>query len=164
MFALRRLMKEYKEVSQNAPHGIIAGPVDDDNFFEWEAVIAGPDDTPYEGGLYTATLSFPKAYPNAPPKMKFSCDMFHPNIYQDGAVCISILHTAEDDPGGYELPSERWSPVQSVEKVLLSVVSMLAEPNDESGANIDASKMWRDDRDKFNRIAEQVAARSLGFC
>jgi hypothetical protein len=50
-------------------------------------IISGPDDTPYEGGLYTATLSFPKTYPNAPPKMQFTCDMYHPNIYPDGTVC-----------------------------------------------------------------------------
>ncbi|KNC70559.1 hypothetical protein SARC_16911 [Sphaeroforma arctica JP610] len=60
-------------------------------------------------------------------------------VYPDGRVCISILHPPGDDPMGYELSSERWSPVQSVEKILLSVVSMLSEPNDESGANIDAS-------------------------
>eukprot|EP00041_Stephanoeca_diplocostata_P019659 m.427671 g.427671 ORF g.427671 m.427671 type:complete len:165 (-) comp21363_c1_seq17:2048-2542(-) len=163
MRALRRLMKEYKEIKTNGPHGILAGPVDEENFFEWEAVIAGPEGTALEGGLFTANLSFPKSYPNEPPKMTFTNDMFHPNIYKDGKVCISILHTAEDDPGGYELPSERWSPVQSIEKILLSVVSMLAEPNDESAANIDAAKMWREDRDKFTRISEQVALRSLGF-
>ncbi|CAG8795207.1 16860_t:CDS:1, partial [Racocetra fulgida] len=55
-----------------------------------------------------------------------------------GMVCISILHPPGDDPNMYESSSERWSPVQSVEKILLSVVSMLAEPNDESGANIEA--------------------------
>ncbi len=60
-------------------------------------------------------------------------------MYTNGHVCISILHTPGEDPLGYELPAERWSPVQSIEKILLSVVSMLAEPNDESGANVDAS-------------------------
>ena len=81
--------------------------------------------------------------------MKFICDIFHPNgniglircliiVYKDGTVCISILHPPGDDPNHYESSSERWSPVQSVEKILLSVMSMLAEPNDESGANIDA--------------------------
>lgn len=65
--------------------------------------------------------------------------MYHPNVYQNGEVCISILHAPGDDPMHYESVSERWSPVQSVEKILLSVVSMLAEPNDESGANVDAS-------------------------
>lgn len=58
--------------------------------------------------------------------MKFTCEIFHPNIFSDGRVCISILHAPGDDPLGYELSAERWSPVQSVEKILLSVVSMLA--------------------------------------
>lgn len=88
--------------------------------------------------------------------MRFTCDFFHPNVYANGTVCISILHPPGDDPNMYESSSERWSPVQSVEKILLSVVSMLAgkynyflikdsrltlsfiEPNDESGANVDA--------------------------
>lgn len=65
----------------------------------------------------------------------------------------------------YELSSERWSPVQSVEKVILSVISMLAgssltsrsfdaiphslrfpEPNLESGANIDCCKLYRENK------------------
>lgn len=76
--------------------------------------------------------------------MKFTCDLFHPNskkketkwslsiylmlplVYPDGRVCISILHPPGDDPNQYESSSERWSPVQSIEKILLSVVSMLA--------------------------------------
>lgn len=64
---------------------------------------------------------------------------------------------------GYESSAERWSPVQSVEKILLSVVSMLAEPNDESGANVDAAKMWRENRDEFNSIAERIVRRTLGI-
>jgi len=51
-------------------------------------------------------------------------------VYPDGNVCISILHTPGDDPTMYELASERWSPVQSVEKVILSVISMLAGERD----------------------------------
>ena len=50
-------------------------------------------------------------------------------VYADGRVCISILHAPGDDPMGYESSTERWSPVQSVEKILLSVVSMLAGMN-----------------------------------
>jgi ubiquitin-conjugating enzyme E2 G2 len=84
-------------------------------------------------------------------------------VYQDGTVCISILHPPGEDPNQYELASERWSPVQSVEKILLSVVSMLAEPNDESGANIEASKLWRDNRQKFNEIVRANVKESLGL-
>lgn len=161
--ALRRLMAEYRQLTLNPPDGIIAGPIDEENFFEWEAVIMGPEDTCFEGGVFCAKLTFPSDYPLSPPKMRFISEMFHPNIYSDGRVCISILHAPGIDPMGYESSSERWSPVQSVEKVLLSVISMLAEPNDESGANVDAAKMWRQDRPRFNAIADRLVRKSLGF-
>lgn len=78
-------------------------------------------------------------------------------------VCISILHAPGDDPMGYESSEERWSPVQSIEKILLSVVSMLAEPNDESSANVDAAKMWREDREQFNKRAQMTVRKTLGL-
>ncbi|KAG8688427.1 hypothetical protein FRC11_005453, partial [Ceratobasidium sp. 423] len=126
--ALRRLMTEYKQLTTNgSPDSMFtAGPVSEDNFFEWEALIHGPKDTPYEGGIFVAKLEFPSDYPLNPFKMKFDPPLLHPNVYADGNVCISILHSPGDDPNMYELASERWSPVQSVEKVLLSVISMLA--------------------------------------
>ncbi|XP_032486515.1 ubiquitin-conjugating enzyme E2 G2 isoform X2 [Phocoena sinus] len=124
--ALKRLMAEYKQLTLNPPEGIVAGPMNEENFFEWEALIMGPEDTCFEFGVFPAILSFPLDYPLSPPKMRFTCEMFHPNIYPDGRVCISILHAPGDDPMGYESSAERWSPVQSVEKILLSVVSMLA--------------------------------------
>ncbi|XP_065887500.1 ubiquitin-conjugating enzyme E2 G2-like [Dysidea avara] len=161
--ALKRLMTEYKELTVNPPEGILAGPKNEDNFFEWEALITGPEGTPFEDGVFVAELKFPHDYPLSPPKMKFVSEMFHPNVYTDGRVCISILHSPGDDPLGYETSAERWSPVQSVEKILLSVVSMLAEPNDESSANVDASKMWRDNRIQFNKIARTLARKSLGL-
>ncbi|XP_026862559.1 ubiquitin-conjugating enzyme E2 G2 isoform X2 [Electrophorus electricus] len=77
--ALKRLMAEYKQLTLNPPEGIVAGPVNEENFFEWEALIMGPEDTCFEGGVFPAILSFPSDYPLSPPKMKFTCDMFHPN-------------------------------------------------------------------------------------
>ncbi|KAH8259081.1 hypothetical protein KR038_012156, partial [Drosophila bunnanda] len=171
------------ELTLDPPEGIVAGPISEDNFFEWEALIAGPEGTCFEGGVFPARLVFPPDYPLSPPKMKFTCDMFHPNIFADGRVCISILHAPGDDPMGYELSAERWSPVQSVEKILLSVVSMLAgklshnpqnldarsiisfkpEPNDESGANVDAAIMWRERREEFNSIARRLVRKTLGL-
>ncbi|KAK7574505.1 hypothetical protein V9T40_011696 [Parthenolecanium corni] len=161
--ALRRLMAEYKQLVTNPPEGIVAGPVSEDNFFEWEALITGPEGTCFEGGIFPAKLVFPVDYPLSPPKMQFTCDMFHPNVYPDGRVCISILHAPGDDPMGYETSAERWSPVQSVEKILLSVVSILAEPNDESGANVDAAKMWRENQEEFKKISEKIVRKSLGL-
>lgn len=141
----------------------IAGPIDENNFFEWEAYIKGPDDTPFEGGVFRARLSFPKDYPLNPPKMRFDPPLLHPNIYADGNVCISILHSPGDDPNHYELASERWSPVQNVNSILLSVLSMLSEPNIESGANIDACKIYRDDRKQYEKTVRNFVRQQLGL-
>lgn len=84
-------------------------------------------------------------------------------VYPNGEVCISILHPPGDDPNHYESASERWSPIQSVEKILISVMSMLAEPNDESPANVEAAKMWREDRRGFERRVREGVRRSLGL-
>ena len=65
----------------------------------------------------------------SPPSFRFLTEMWHPNIYENGDVCISILHPPIDDPQSGELPSERWNPTQNVRTVLLSVISLLNEPN-----------------------------------
>ncbi|ODV90735.1 hypothetical protein CANCADRAFT_110045 [Tortispora caseinolytica NRRL Y-17796] len=161
--ASRRLLKEYKQLLTDTPDGISAGPIDENNMFEWECIIQGPDGTPYEGGVFPAILKFPSDYPLNPPTMKFTTPLFHPNVYQDGTVCISILHPPGDDPHMYETAAERWSPIQSVEKILLSVMSMLSEPNPESGANIDACKMFRDDLPGFKAVVRTNIRQSLGL-
>jgi len=153
--ALRRLYAEHKQLIKNCPEGLVAHPVATTNMFLWNALISGPPDTCFEGGVFKTQLDFPNDYPLGPPTMKFLSPMYHPNVYSDGRVCISILHAPGDDPLGYESSSERWSPVQSVEKILLSVISMLAEPNCDSPANIDAAKMWRENRPQFEVIAKR---------
>ncbi|KAF5329245.1 hypothetical protein D9619_009036 [Psilocybe cf. subviscida] len=163
--ALRRLMTEYKQLtSGGSPDGMFtAGPISESDFFTWEALICGPKDTPFEGGIFSAKLTFPNDYPLSPFVMKFDPPLFHPNIYADGKVCISILHTPGDDPTMYEHASERWSPVQSVEKVILSVISMLAEPNLESPANVDCLKLYRDNRPEYERIVRESIKEQLGL-
>ncbi|POR33760.1 Ubiquitin-conjugating enzyme E2-18 kDa [Tolypocladium paradoxum] len=155
--AHRRLLQEYRALTNNPPEGITAGPVSEDDLLHWECLIQGPEGTPFEGGVFPAELKFPKDYPLAPPSMKFLADVWHPNVYPSGLVCISILHPPGDDPNHYEHASERWSPIQSVEKILISVMSMLAEPNDESPANVEAAKMWRERRSEYeNKVRDGV--------
>ena len=109
-----------------------------------------------EGGFFKAHLIFPKDYPQKPPKMTFMNDIWHPNseegisinnkyyynyniiVDKTGDVCISILHDPGEDKWGYERPEERWLPIHTVETIIVSVISMLADPNDESPANVDA--------------------------
>ena len=68
-----------------------------DNFLEWNFIIIGPQDTFYEGGMFNGQIKFTKQYPNKPPKVCFCDDMIHPNIYNTGEVCISILHAPGED-------------------------------------------------------------------
>ena len=145
------------ELSRNPIEGFSAGLVDDCNVFEWQVTVMGPPETLYEGGFFTCNMSFPKDYPNKPPNVRFISEMWHPNVYADGRVCISILHNPGDDPHGYEDAGERWSPVQTVETIMLSIISMLSDPNDQSPANIDAAKEWREDYPAFKkRVAKCV--------
>eukprot|EP01111_Echinosteliopsis_oligospora_P012264 TRINITY_DN417_c0_g1_i1.p1 TRINITY_DN417_c0_g1~~TRINITY_DN417_c0_g1_i1.p1 ORF type:complete len:167 (-),score=44.86 TRINITY_DN417_c0_g1_i1:52-552(-) len=154
------LKKQLKELAKHPVEGFSAGLADDSNIFEWEVVLVGPADTAYEGGLFRAKLIFTTDYPNKPPKMKFETEMWHPNIYTDGTVCISILHDPGEDKYGYEKASERWLPIHTVESILVSVISMLASPNDESPANIDAAKEWRENRASFNKKVARLVRRS----
>uniref|UniRef100_A0A8C8AIV2 UBC core domain-containing protein n=1 Tax=Otus sunia TaxID=257818 RepID=A0A8C8AIV2_9STRI len=111
-----------------------------------------------------AHIKFPIDYPYSPPTFRFLTKMWHPNIYENGDVCISILHPPVDDPQSGELPSERWNPTQNVRTILLSVISLLNEPNTFSPANVDASVMfrkWRDSKGKDKEYAEIIRKQVL---
>ncbi|KAF3310006.1 hypothetical protein TWF173_010120 [Orbilia oligospora] len=113
------------------------------------------------GGFFKARLIFPKEYPLMPPEMKFESPIWHPNIYPEGKVCISILHPPEEDKYGYESAAERWLPVHTPETILVSVLSMLSSPNDESPANLDAAKMWRENLPEFKKKVRKCVRDSL---
>ncbi|XP_046379201.1 ubiquitin-conjugating enzyme E2 G1-like [Haliotis cracherodii] len=154
------LRKQLAELNRNAVEGFSAGLIDDNDIYKWEVVIYGPPDTVFEGGFFKAHLLFPKEYPHRPPKMKFVSEIWHPNIDKEGNVCISILHEPGDDKYGYEKASERWLPVHTVETILISVISMLADPNDESPANVDAAKDWREEPEVFRKKVARCVRKS----
>ncbi|KAI5282467.1 Ubiquitin-conjugating enzyme E2 15 [Ascosphaera acerosa] len=158
------LAKQLKQMQDDRDlPGISCGLKDESNVFEWEVMLMLSDDMKYYGGgFFKASLSFPQEYPLLPPKMKFETPMFHPNVYPSGEVCISILHAPGEDRWGYESAAERWSPVQTPETILISVISMLGSPNDESPANVEAAKLWREDEKAFKRKARQCVRASLG--
>jgi len=100
-----------------------------------------------------------------PPVMTFTSDMFHPNVYANGEVCISILHPpGTDDMNVMETAEERWRPILGVEQIIVSVISMLSDPNDESPANLDAAVMWRNDMKGFKRKVRDVVRKSQEDC
>ncbi|CAG8471999.1 12680_t:CDS:10 [Acaulospora colombiana] len=86
------------ELTSNPVPGFTVALQDDSNVFEWDVGIIGAPNTIYEGGYFKATLKFPNDYPFNPPTFKFNNEFFHPNVYMDGRLCISILHPPGDDP------------------------------------------------------------------
>ncbi|KAL9705504.1 hypothetical protein quinque_009022 [Culex quinquefasciatus] len=151
--AVRALSLEYKSLQEEPVEGFRVKLLNEDNLFEWEVAIFGPPDTLYQGGYFKAHMKFPPDYPYSPPSIRFLTKVWHPNVYENGDLCISILHPPVDDPQSGELPCERWNPTQNVRTILLSVISLLNEPNTFSPANVDASVMyrrWRDSQGKDN--------------
>ncbi|NXC35033.1 UB2R1 enzyme, partial [Campylorhamphus procurvoides] len=161
----KALLLELKGLQEEPVEGFRVSLVDEGDLYTWDVAIFGPPDTHYEGGDFKARLRFPIDYPYSPPAFRFLTKMWHPNIYETGDVCISILHPPVDDPQSGELPSERWNPTQNVRTILLSVISLLNEPNTFSPANVDASVMyrkWKESKGKDREYTDIIRKQVLG--
>ena len=92
--AKQRLLKDFKRHDKEGPqHGILIKPMDD-NIMKVEAILFGPEDTEWEGGVFRLKMEFSEEYPSKAPKVQFLTKMFHPNIYKTGAICLDILDKA----------------------------------------------------------------------
>ena len=116
--ALKRIQKELIELKEDPPANCSAGPIGDD-LSHWSATIIGPDESPYNGGIFFLDIHFPEDYPFKPPKIIFKTRIYHCNINSSGGICLDIL-------------KDQWSPALTISKVLLSICSLLtdANPND----------------------------------
>ncbi|KAF2763596.1 hypothetical protein EJ03DRAFT_332613 [Teratosphaeria nubilosa] len=148
------LMNEFKTLSKEPWTNI---ELINENVLKWSvALIVLNPDSYYYGGYFKATLTFPSNYPYSPPDFRFDRPLWHPNVYPDGRLCISILHEGEDATSG-ELASERWSPAQRVESVLLSVLTLLDDAEVSSPANVDAGVQLRKDPSAYKlRVLEDT--------
>lgn len=134
---------------------------DQSNILRWRfALMVINSDSAFNGGYFGAEMTFTDEYPFQPPKFRFLIPITHPNIYPDGQLCISILHKPGQDIMSGEEASERWSPLQGAESVLRSVLLLLDDPEISSPANVDASVMYRDRRDEYNRKARETVEKS----
>ena len=88
--ALKRIQKELIDLGKEPPSNCSAGPQNDDNF-HWQATIMGPDDSPFQGGVFFLNIHFPTDYPFKPPKFQFVTKIYHPNINSNGSICLDIL-------------------------------------------------------------------------
>lgn len=133
-------------MQQDAPSGVSASPLPD-NVMIWNAVIIGPAETPFEDGTFKLLIKFDEQYPNKPPTVKFLSEMFHPNVYTNGELCLDILQN-------------RWSPTYDVASILTSVQSLLNDPNTASPANAEAANLYRDHRSQYVKRVRSTVQKS----
>ncbi|KXS16752.1 ubiquitin-conjugating enzyme [Gonapodya prolifera JEL478] len=129
---LKRLLKELRDSQRNeAEYVEDLHPVDDDNLFEWIAVVRGPVDTPYDGGRFEISIKVPVSYPLAPPTMNFVTTVCHPNVqFKTGEICLDLLKTA-------------WSPAWTLQSACSAVAMLLGQPEPDSPLNVDAANILR---------------------
>jgi len=154
------LANQYRSILADPVEGFTVALASESSLYDWIVYIEGPRETCYEGGVFQLSLSFPKDYPMNPPVLKFISDFWHPNVYVDGKVCMSILHPPGDDAMSGELARERWLPTQSVTTIVLSLLSLLNDPNCSSPANVDASVEWRKHRDSYIKKCQRLVEKA----
>ncbi|KAM0788334.1 hypothetical protein ACM66B_001476 [Microbotryomycetes sp. NB124-2] len=139
----KRIAREIQDVKKEAlPPGCTAAPIADDKLFDWRGQIEGPPDSPYEGGLFELSITLPPDYPFRPPKVVFLTKIYHSNINTQGGICLDIL-------------KGQWSPALSIVKVLLSISSLLADPNPHDPLMPDIAQKYLRDRKGHDRLARE---------
>eukprot|EP00768_Dysnectes_brevis_P006836 gnl/Dysnectes_brevis/554_a612_8429.p1 GENE.gnl/Dysnectes_brevis/554_a612_8429~~gnl/Dysnectes_brevis/554_a612_8429.p1 ORF type:complete len:148 (-),score=49.65 gnl/Dysnectes_brevis/554_a612_8429:37-480(-) len=139
--SLRRIQKELIDFRKEPPTNCSGGPVGDD-LYQWQATIMGPSESPYDGGIFFLTIFFPPDYPFRAPRIKFATKIFHPNISEDGQICLDIL-------------KGEWSPVLTIAKVLLSISSLLDDPNPEDPLNGKAARLLKTDPERYRSTVKE---------
>ena len=139
--SLRRITRELAELQADPPLNCSAGPEGDD-LYRWEGVIFGPADSPYQGGVFKLKIVFPVDYPFKCPTITFTTKIYHPNINSAGIICLDIL-------------KNQWSPALTIGKVLLSICSLLTDPNPNDPLCPDIAHIYKTNLEEYNSNARE---------
>ncbi|GAA5947874.1 hypothetical protein JCM3765_001123 [Sporobolomyces pararoseus] len=138
----KRIAKELADLKKDTPPGVTCAPSRDDSIFEWDATIEGPPDSPYQGYQFKLHITLPPDYPFRPPKVVFLTKIYHANVNTQGGICLDIL-------------KNQWSPALSILKVMLSVASLLADPNPHDPLMPDIAQTYLKNRKEHDKIAKE---------
>ncbi len=146
-----RLAEERKKWRKDHPFGFVAKPATNEkdgtvDLMTWNCLVPGKEGSNWEGGLYPVTLSFPKTYPQHPPLVSFPPLFPHPNVFDNGNVCLSLLN-----------PEKSWKPSISVKEILIGLQELLVEPNNTDPASWEYSDMLRKRPKEYEKAVKAIA-------
>src|ERR1700747_1730151 len=134
---MARILKEFKKLQETpSVTGMYDVTVSDNNVEQLQAFIYGPEDTPYYGYKFEVVIKFTDEYPFKPVVVSFITKIKHVNIYGTG-ICLNILK------------AEGWSPIMTVNSVLVSLVNLLGSPNFSDALDMDLKNMYDNDKNKY---------------
>ena len=139
---IERLKRELILINKSPPENCSAGPVDDSDLFLWQATIFGAKGGPYEGGIFKLAVKFSNDYPFKAPRCQFLTPIYHPNVDERGAICLDIL-------------KENWSPALTVTKLLLSICSLMEDPNPDDPLRVDAADLFLKNKEDYIAKAKE---------
>eukprot|EP00931_Biecheleriopsis_adriatica_P110029 TRINITY_DN84318_c0_g1_i1.p1 TRINITY_DN84318_c0_g1~~TRINITY_DN84318_c0_g1_i1.p1 ORF type:complete len:154 (-),score=9.90 TRINITY_DN84318_c0_g1_i1:210-671(-) len=140
--ALPRIKKELLDLSTEPPLPLHCVSPAGEDMFNWSAEIVGPPDSAYAGGVFLLTIQFPQNYPFKPPKVLFNTKIYHCNVNSDGDIQLDIL-------------THEWSPTLTIADILLSVYSLLEEPNLKCPLIPEIAQVYCRDRSRYNFVANE---------
>lgn len=137
---MNRIQREWEDLTAESNSMFSAGPKDKSSMNKWEACIVGPPDSPYQGGLFFLDINFGNDYPFTPPRCKFRTRLYHPNINSNGSICLDIL-------------KDNWSPALTIRSVLLSICSLLTDPNPDDPLVPEIAELYVTNREQYEQEA-----------
>lgn len=149
MSSFKRVTNEIKEIRKliNSDsinnHRFIDIIVNEHDINKMTIICLGPKETPYEEILSTISVSVPSGYPYSAPTIKFINKIFHPNISIDGHICLDVL-------------KDKWSPVYTLRTILMSIMSLLSDPNPDSPLNGEAARMYTNSKESKSKLKEYI--------
>lgn len=141
MNSIPRIKRDLEIMNSDPPENCSAGLRNNNDLFIWDATIFGPADSPYHGGIFKLEIKFVENYPIKPPKMRFLTPIYHPNIDKYGNICIDIL-------------KNQWKPTLTIASTLLSICSLLTDPNPDDPLNFEAAEIYNSDIEYYKTLAQ----------
>ncbi|CAH1364458.1 hypothetical protein MTP99_000837 [Tenebrio molitor] len=140
----QRLSRELAKISSSPPVGISVS-LKDNKMDVLEAQIIGPDETPYKNGVFKLEIMIPSRYPFTPPSIKFLTKVYHPNIDDNGRICLDLIKMP---------PKGSWRPTIGLEGLLIAVRMLLESPNPDDPLMADIAEEYKHFRGEFVKKAQ----------